>query len=52
MAHVVSERRARKLEKQYAEAVVGSEEERDQKSTALKELEEGTFGSEENFFTK
>ena len=37
MAHVVSERRARKLEKQDAEAVVGSE---------------GTFGSEEDFFTK
>ena len=25
MAHVVSERRARRLQKQYAEAVVGSE---------------------------
>jgi hypothetical protein len=52
MAHVVSERRARKHEKQNAEAVAGSEAgsdlrhrrtllgERDHKSAALKELEE------------
>ena len=63
MAHVVSERRVRKLEKQDAEAVVGSEagsylrhrrkllEKRDQKSASLKELKVEMFGSEEDFFT-
>jgi len=63
MAHVVSECRARKLEKQDAETVVGGEagsdlrhrrtllEEREHKSAALKELEDEMFGSEEDFFT-